>query len=354
MIKKTGMVLLAVIIIALISGCTANMSAEQIAEQMKAKQDSIKDYSATMVVTSSFGGKDETAKAKIMNKMPDKSRIENLEPAEMAGQVMVNDGNTIWTYDPKKNEVTKMDMPKRDVPEINRTSDQDYTKSIKEILNQADISYQGTEKLDERSVYFIKVSPKNGSTWMGMRFSMWVDSETWMPLKMETFDKNDKLLTSIEYRDIKFNTGIPDSEFEFKVPEGAKVITREPPVPPKKMTLEEVRKEVNFTVLSPSYLPEGYTFDSATVFKYDTKEIVSLAYQKGSENLMISEKQRDDTNPPPDFGEVEKVSINGADGKLISGFSESKMLTWNSGKLELMLSGMFSKEEMIKVAGSMK
>ena len=152
MIKKTGIVLLAVIVISLISGCTANMSAEQIAEQMKAKQDSIKDYSATMVISSSFGGKDEMTKAIMMNKMPDKSRIEYLEPAEIAGQVMINDGKTIWTYDPNKKEVTKMDMPK-----INMTaSEQDYTKSIKELLNQTYISYQGTENFEGRSVYIIK------------------------------------------------------------------------------------------------------------------------------------------------------------------------------------------------------
>ena len=189
---------------------------------------------------------------------------------------------------------------------------------------------------------------------MGIRYSMLVDSENWMPLKMEMFDKNDKLMTSIEYRDIKFNTGIPDSEFEFKVPEGAKVVTRELPAPPKKMMLEEVRKEVNFTVLTPSYLPEGYAFESATVFKYDAKEIVSLTYQKGSENLMFSEKQRDDANPPPDFGDVEKVSINGVEGKMMSGFGESKMLTWNNGKLELMLSSPLGKEDLVKVAGSIK
>lgn len=350
MIKRTGIVLLAVITIAFISGCTENMSAEQIAQKMKEKHDSIKDFSATMILSSSFGGSAETVKVKIMNKMPGMSRLEYLEPAEIAGQVVVSDGRTFWTYDPNKNEVTKMDMP-----EISLTFEQDYTKSIRELLNQTDISYNGMDKFDGRNVYLITATSRNGSIWMGMRFSLWVDSETWMPLKMDTFDKNDKLLTSVEYRDVKYNTGIPDTEFEFKVPEGAKVVTREPPAPPKKMTLEEVRKEVNFTVLSPSYLPEGYAFDSATVFKYDTKEILSLTYQKGSENLMLSEKQRDDANPPPDLGEVEKVSINDVDGKIITGFGESKMLTWNSGSIELtIMSRTLSKEEMIKVAGSMK
>lgn len=342
--KRTGILLLVVIVMALFSGCT-EMSAEQIAQKMKEKQDCIKDFSATMVITSDFGGKSEMAKAKMMNKMPDKNRIEYLEPAEMAGQIMVNDGKTIWNYNPAKNEVTRMDMP-----EIGKLSEQDYTRSIKELLNQTDISCLGTDKFEGRSVYIIKASPKNGS--MGIRYNMFVDSENWMPLKMEMFDKNDKLMTSIEYRDIKFNTGISDSEFEFKVPEGAKVVTRELPAPPKKMTLEEARKEVNFTVLTPSCLPEGYTFDSATVFKYDDKESVSLLYRNSSSTLVLTEKLLDDIQRP-DFGEVEKVSINGAEGKLIS-LPGSNMLVWNNGKLELMLSGTFSKEEMIKVAGSVK
>lgn len=350
MIKRTGIILLAVIVIALISGCTSNLSAEQIAQQMKAKQDSIKDYSATMLVTSSFGGKNEMTKAKIINKMPGKSRFEYLEPAEMAGQIMVNDGKTIWSYDPKKNEVTKMD-----IPEINiNLSEQDYLQSIQELLNQTDISYQGTDNYEGRTVYLINAVPKQDGMMMGMHFGMWVDSENWMPLKIETFDKNNTLLTSIEYRDIKFNTGIPDSEFEFKIPEGAIVTTREMPAPPKTITLEEAKQEVNFSVILPSYLPEGYVFESATVFKYDKMEIVSLTFQKGSQMLQLSENVKDDTNQAPDFGDVEKVSINGAEGKMMSVFGENKMLTWNVGNLDLMLSGPLSKEEMIKIAGSIK
>ncbi len=351
MIKRTGIVLLAVIIIALISGCTANMSAEQIATQMKEKQDSIKDYSATMVITSAHDGKNETTVAKLINKMPGKSRFEYLEPAEMAGLVMVNDGKTIWSYDPKKNEVIKMD-----IPEINNTnpSEQDYIQSIRELLNQTDISYQGTDKFEGRSVYLIRAAPKKEDTLLGLHFSMWVDSENWMPLKMETFDKNDTLLSSIEYRDIKFNTGIPDSEFEFKIPEGAKVSTREMPAPPKKITLEEAKKEVNFSVISSSHLPAGYVFESATVFKYDKMEIVSLTYQNGSQILQLSETLKDDTKKAPGFGDTEKVSINGAEGKIMSGFGEGKILTWNIGNLELVLSGPLSKEELVKVAGSIK
>jgi len=115
-----------------------------------------------------------------------------------------------------------------DIPETSMTFEQDYAKSIKELLSQTDISYKGTEKFEGRSVYLITTTPRNDGIWQGMRFNLWVDSETWIPLKIDTIDKNDNLLTSMEYRDVEYNTGIPDTEFQFKVPEGAKVVTREP------------------------------------------------------------------------------------------------------------------------------
>ncbi|MFZ3058699.1 MAG: DUF4367 domain-containing protein [Candidatus Methanoperedens sp.] len=57
---------------------------------------------------------------------------------------------------------------------------------------------------------------------------------------------------------------------------------------------------------------------------------------------------------PPKKMTLEKVSINGAEGKIMSGFGESKILTWNIGNLELTVSSPLSKEELVKVAGSIK
>ncbi len=346
MIKRKGIILLAVIVVALISGCTADISAEQIAQKMKEKQNSIKDFSATMVTVSLFDEKNETTKVKIKNKMPNKSRMEYLEPAEMAGNIMIDDGIIIWTYDPKRKEATGMG-----IPEINKPSERDYTRFIKELLNQTDISYQGMDRFEGRSVYRIKASPKNDSMWMGMHIDMWVDGENWMPLKMEVIDKNDKLVSSLEYRDIKFNTGIPNSEFEFKLPEGAKLVTKEMSPIPRTMTLEEARKKVK--VLTPSYLPEGYTFADAYVTN-DIKETVILTYHNGWNTLLLYEYLKNDKKPEPDRGKVEKASINGVDGRLMI-LPDQRMLVWDIGDRTLVMASMsVSKEEMIKVAESIK
>ncbi|NOR49273.1 MAG: outer membrane lipoprotein-sorting protein, partial [Methanosarcinaceae archaeon] len=54
--KKQIVAVLMILAIVLIAGCTEQMSAEQIAAKMTAQQESIEDFSATMVMTSSFGG----------------------------------------------------------------------------------------------------------------------------------------------------------------------------------------------------------------------------------------------------------------------------------------------------------
>jgi len=119
--KKQIAAVLLVLAAVLISGCTEQMSADQIAARMEAKQESIKDFSATMVMTSSFAVETATTRATIMTKMPDKIRSEFIEPAELAGTVMVRNGSTMWTYDPVKNQVTKMTLPEDEPFEMDYT-----------------------------------------------------------------------------------------------------------------------------------------------------------------------------------------------------------------------------------------
>lgn len=193
------------------------MTADQIVQNMKEKQGNIKDFSATMNFSMSFLGQNMNAKAKIMNKMPDKTRVEYLEPSEAAGQVVVRDGTMMWTYDPK----TKI-AAKEEIQDTEIDFQQNYMDSIKEILDKSNITYQGTEKFEGRTVYRIRAAPRNEPLAISMYSSMLVDSETWMPLKIEIVDNNNKPITTFEYNDVKFNTGIPDSEF--KVPQDAKIL----------------------------------------------------------------------------------------------------------------------------------
>jgi outer membrane lipoprotein-sorting protein len=256
--KQIAAVLL-VLAAMLTSGCTdqiSEMSADEIASMMEAKQAEIEDFSATMVMTSSYGGDAMTMRATMVTKPPDKNRIEYTEPAELAGMVMVTNGSTMWTYDPAKNQVTKMALPE-DMP-----SEMDYTELVKNLLDENDISLKGTEDVGGRSTYVIEAMPKDKSNREFIsKTRVWVDRENWMILGTEMYDADGNSMVKVEYRDITFNTGVSDSEFIFEVPEGATVVeTSLEDMMPKEMTLDEARANLTFDLRVPSYLPDGYEF----------------------------------------------------------------------------------------------
>ena len=342
--KQIAAVLL-VLAAVLISGCTDQMTAEQIAAKMEAQHESIEDFSATMVTTgSSFSGETENTQMKIMTKMPDKTRSELIEPAELAGMVMVRNGSTMWTYDPEKNQVSKMTLPEDD------PFDMDYTELVKDLMDRNDISYNGTEDLYGRSTFVIEATPKNETDHSFIsKTRVWVDCENWMLLGMEMYDQDGNPTVKVQYRDVTFNTGIPDSEFIFEIPEGCEVVEESfEYMMPEEMTLEEARANLSFDVRTPSYLPDGYEFDHAKIFG----EEVSLIYTNGSEQLCLREHVSDAVDQPePKMNESEVVSINGVDGEFISTFGVNTFW-WSVDDIEYSLSGTLTKEEMVRVAES--
>ena len=333
----------------LFTGCVdhvSEMTADQIATRMEAKQESIEDFSATMVMTTSFGGETETMRAKIMTKQPDKSRFEYIEPAELAGMVMVTNGSTMWRYDPARNRVTKMELRETECGPF----DMDYTEIIRSLLNETDISYEGTESVNGRSAYVLNITPGDETELVQdiTNTRVWVDCENWMLLGMEMYDPDGNLAVKAEYRDITFNTGIPDSEFIFEVPEDAVVVEESfEDRMPREMTLEEARNHLSFDLKTPSYLPDGCEFDHAVVFG---KNRVSLMYTNGSELLQISEWVSDAVDHiEPEISDPEVVSINGTDGEFGFVFGINT-LQWSAGGIEYSFSGTITKEEMLRVA----
>ncbi len=323
-----------------VAGCIdEDLSAEQIAEKMQQKQDGIEDYSYTIYMTMEFDDQKMVTEADRMYKKPNKFKAVHKQPAEMAGSVTVSDGETMWTYDSQQNTVMIMELP--EMPE------QDYLQFIEMMMDESDFSLESVEKFDGRTAYIIDMASKDESDW-GMK--MWVDKETWMPLKMEMKDADGNLMYSIEYRNFQTNTGIPDEEFQFEIPEGAEVKTMEESMEEEKITIEEAQANASFDILEPTYLPSGYEFDN--VYMADPKHndtMKHLTYTNGKDSFELVE----------DIGlgigrnlleSAENVTINGQEGKLLEG---GRSLFWTIGDIGLIIhSGSLSKDEMIRIAES--
>jgi hypothetical protein len=166
--------------------------------------------------------------------------------------------------------------------------DMDYTGIIRSLLNETDI-HTGTESVNGRSAYVLNITPRD-ETALAQDITntrAWVDCENWMLLGITIYDPDGNLAVKSEYRDTTFNTGIPDSEFIFEVPEDAVVVEDSfEDRTPQRMTLEETKDHLSFDLKTPWCLPDLCELDHAVIFGEDR---VSLMYTNGSEWLQISE-----------------------------------------------------------------
>ncbi len=145
----------------------------------------------------------------------------------------------------------------------------DYGKFIESILKSNDVRLLGSERVSGRDCYVIEVIPKN-RTGLILKEKLWIDKEFWYPVKVETTMKFGS--STLEYRDLKINAGIPDRLFEFKPPKGAKIV-RSTGFSKDNLTIEDAQKD--FTILVPRYTA-GYRFDRARVMKFGGKETLIL------------------------------------------------------------------------------
>ncbi len=338
-------VLMLGLVILLLSGCIGGMSAEGIGKRMQEKYDALNDYRGVMVTSFDMGEGTQVSEARFAFKKPGKIRYEYLSPEEMKGNVIVSDGETMWSYDAGKNEVQKVTIPSFEMPKM------DYGEIIKDMMEKFDVDLKGSEKISNRDSYILEMTPKDES--VTMKQKLWVDKEHWMPLKieMEMEIQGKTMKTSLEYQDMEFNVGIPDSEFEFDVPKGAEVTERKIQMPKIFTSIEEAQEEAGFAILEPGYIPEGYEFERAIVMDIRDKKRVSLSYKKGIEMLTLSESVGERTTESREG--AEKVDINGAEGEFIK-LGMNKFLRLNCGELELTISASLDKDELLKIARSIE
>ncbi|RNI13741.1 outer membrane lipoprotein-sorting protein [Methanohalophilus sp. RSK] len=361
--KKIIMGMLAISILVLSSGCVGgDLTAEQIAEQFEQKQDNIQDYSATIHMATFLEGNEDSTVARYEMKKPNMMRTEIIESSSSGKIITVSNGSTTWTYNPDENTVMVLES----LTSFNE-SDFDYLNLIQDTMENNEISLEGEEKIDDRDSYIIAINPRENennpanTSYFPTNVStrMWLDKETWLPLKYEMYNDGEKLMV-VEYRDLKINTGIEDSEFNFKIPEDAKVVRYDDinDMVPEDLTLEKAMDVSENEILVPSYLPEGCELQYARVNNNSAlfggpENIISLYYQSGDGFLHITETFYEEEPSLPQRGEP--VTVNGNEARLTSyPDGGSTHLSWNRGKCMVTIMGSVDSDEIVRIAESME
>ncbi len=123
---------------------------------------------------------------KTMFKKPNLIKNVATESGKENETFVVSDGEFRWTYAPDTNTVIKIKLP--ETPELVQN---DYIQLTDEFLNDTNVTLLGVESLDNRTTYLLETAPKitpeetTEDYQMVNRTKIWVDKETWMPLRYE-------------------------------------------------------------------------------------------------------------------------------------------------------------------------
>jgi len=213
MIKNQNKIILMLIVGLIINTLSAisGDDAGTIIKKLQKKYDGIRDASVTFSQHVQFGvtKSEQTFSGKFSMKKGNKYRI------EMDQQTIITDGKSVWSFNKINNQVL-IDKYKEDPKSFSPD------KVLVNVPGNYNSVLLGKEKSGEQEVSILKLTPKNEKLnlkWM----KIWVDNDDWLMKKIQILDISDNLMT-YTLNEIKINSDIADSAFQFVVPDSINVI----------------------------------------------------------------------------------------------------------------------------------
>ena len=278
-----------------------------------------------------------TVVAKLIYQKPDFSYIRYLAPSRVKGKIILDDGKRRIDY------VAGIDkfriFPSLNSPEARKRKKQ----SLNLIFDNYTISQSPDEYICERPVYVILLTPKHaGNPWL----KIWIDKETYLSLKQEKYASEEKLITSSTFTEVYFGirsfreelySTIPPRLWEGKKPPSRRIIR----------SLEQLRKEITFPLSLPKYLPLGYGFRGAILFKEGRR--IDLIYTNGLKTIVFSQNPKINVR----MKDYHEMSFKEKRGRLQASMGVWN-LVWTEKERTFILIADVSKEELTKIAESVE
>ncbi|WP_031466691.1 LolA family protein [Sciscionella sediminilitoris] len=198
-------------------------------------------FGGTMSATSNLGiplpelkqGTDGDYSAQVYYGGADKFRLTS---AQQGGSqhTTVSDGSTLWNYDSKGREVSKLPMQHAKAHEkaMQERGKGDPVAMSKQLVGKlresSDLTVDGTARVADRDAYELVLTPKPSEKTLVREVRVAVDAQTRMPLRFEAFG-NGSADPALEFGFTKLDVGQQDPAlFSFTPPQGAKVTTVDP------------------------------------------------------------------------------------------------------------------------------
>ncbi|MEO8665313.1 MAG: outer membrane lipoprotein chaperone LolA [Ignavibacteria bacterium] len=196
------------IFILLANSASYAQDAQEIIKKVQTKYENISDAKATFTQTlKGSGGKANSSSGVIYIKKGNKYRI------EAGGQIIITDGQTSWSYSPRRKQVV-----------IDNYKDEGNSFSPNKFLfNYPENFYsdlEGEDNVGGVDCYIIKLTPRSGGSVKSAK--IWIDKNEDLIRKINIVTTESTNTYSL--KDISLDAGVSASKFSFSPPEGVEII----------------------------------------------------------------------------------------------------------------------------------
>ncbi len=342
---------LLVVIALMLGGCQDKPTAEEIVDKMREVEASTDDVHGVLEFGIHDVGEQQEMVVEVWEKRPNKTRLQMLESSdpELAGAIVVADGQDVWIYFPEENRVLTGEVGP-DEPTSPRDIIQFIDEIIQRMLDTSDARLVDEEQVAGTPTYVLELTPKDDDDTIlpvGSKATLWVDQERWVVLRAH-FISDLVGEAWMRVRSFELNTGIADDLFEFEIPEGAEVADVESrrPVP---LTLDEAKAQADF-LLVPAYVPEGATL----IDVFSVNGAIVLYYDHSATSFTIMQGTPPGADEMPS-GQLTEVSVRGQTARLVTDEAlGTSFLTWAEDGVSITIAGHISQDEILQVADSLQ
>ncbi|ELZ08417.1 outer membrane lipoprotein carrier protein LolA [Halovivax asiaticus JCM 14624] len=327
-----------------------SLDAAELVERSQSRNASSGPLHATMTTSMSDGTETQSVTYEVWQRSAGEMRMEVVDADEGLGapDVMVLDGSTTWMYDEDGNRAVRMDMG----------FDPEEMMEFGEQLN--DVAFDGmeaervgTDTVADRPVTKVELTG-NESGLMPSEMTLWIDDETYYPLKQEMEMPGQSGVTmTMTYDEFDPDAELSDDRFTFDPPEDAEVLDFDDLPTETHDDVESADEVVPFDLPEPT-VPEAYTLNSSMTMQNLQGWSASLQYTDGADDHLSVSVAQASGNAMLGFGgetiEIGDVEATKTSTELLNISSTS--IRWTNDDLIYTVSGTADEETLRSIAES--
>lgn len=284
------------------------------------------------------GGADATV-VRIDHAQPDKWRMWYVAPADAYGRLIVSNETTTYQYEPKIATVFT-DSWAQSSPGVSLEFD------AGKVLKNYTVDLGPAATIAGREAVTLSLASKFTDALVQR---IWVDKDTDLVLQRETYHADGTIDTKSGFDNVRIvkASDLPNGLFDLTVPQGMHVQAGAT-YGKAAADLASIQSTLDFTVVSPGYLPEGFTLEKESDSTDNGVHSVQLVYTDGLRDFSLFENS---SKRLPAFDRAQHIAVGAADGETTSLVGET-LVSWNTDGMNVTMVGDLTAKELARIGAS--